>query len=417
MAGNEKRSEFWEKIKQTFGTKGRMGTLITVVLICSGLFAILVFAYHATSCSSFSQVVSISLMTAGASLLVGGLLGFLFGIPRTLQQEAPAQPPSPPEAAVQAQAGGNVEYVPNTNLEQISDWLTKILVGVGLTQLTKMPGKLVQLSKYIGGGLGDTPGNEAFILVVLIYFVICGFLVGYLTTRLLLAPALRQADLVNLGERTERAEKATKEVVTKLKELQDQAQIDANALAIAQRQLRAPRGLPEVSQEDLDNIVAMASPTVRQQIWFQASEVRSQNWLKEENKPKMERTIPIFQALIKSDTAKRDYLSYGDLGFALKDQTDPNYKSAEAALTKAIEIRDAMKHEGWILYEYNRAVCRIKQDPQFKNGKPSKKQDQEKILADLRKVDDIGILEKLKHPEPDVKKWADLNKVELKGLS
>ncbi len=32
-----------------------------------------------------------------------------------------------------------VNYRSNTNLEQISDWLTKILVGVGLTQQTFFP--------------------------------------------------------------------------------------------------------------------------------------------------------------------------------------------------------------------------------------------------------------------------------------
>src|SRR5262245_8259356 len=49
-------------------------------------------------------------LLAGAAALVGALLGFLFGIPRTLQAD-----PSHPEEG---------RSTVNTNLEQISDWLT-----------------------------------------------------------------------------------------------------------------------------------------------------------------------------------------------------------------------------------------------------------------------------------------------------
>ena len=59
-------------------------------------------------------------MLSAAALIAGGFFGFLFGIPRYLATPGPMQ------------------VQPNTNLEQISDWLTKVLVGVGLTQIGKI---------------------------------------------------------------------------------------------------------------------------------------------------------------------------------------------------------------------------------------------------------------------------------------
>lgn len=64
----------------------------------------------------------VGLYLCGASTLVGGMIGFLFGVPRKNLAA---------EANNNRLAGRS--YTPNTNLEHISDWLTKIIVGVGLT--------------------------------------------------------------------------------------------------------------------------------------------------------------------------------------------------------------------------------------------------------------------------------------------
>jgi hypothetical protein len=44
--------------------------------------------------------------------------------------------------------------VTNTNLEQVSDWLTKILIGAGLAELTSIPGGLDQCGGYVAPALG-----------------------------------------------------------------------------------------------------------------------------------------------------------------------------------------------------------------------------------------------------------------------
>jgi tetratricopeptide (TPR) repeat protein len=77
----------------------------------------------------------------------------------------------------------------NTNLEQISDWLTKILVGVGLTQLTELPTLLRVLGESV------TVANSVAVTIGLIVtFLICGFFAGYLLTRLFLAGAFQEAE-------------------------------------------------------------------------------------------------------------------------------------------------------------------------------------------------------------------------------
>lgn len=52
-------------------------------------------------------------------------------------------------------------YGANTNLTDISDWLTKIIVGVGLVQLAKIRGLLKSAANFIAGGLGSAPPTPA----------------------------------------------------------------------------------------------------------------------------------------------------------------------------------------------------------------------------------------------------------------
>jgi hypothetical protein len=91
-------------------------------------------------------------------------------------------------------------YSVNTNLEQISDWLTKIIVGVGLTELPTIRAQFYNIADYFGKGFGSCgPGcpREAGAVgaaVIMIYGLTAGFLAGYLFTRMFLPGAFRRAD-------------------------------------------------------------------------------------------------------------------------------------------------------------------------------------------------------------------------------
>ncbi len=129
----------------------------------------------------------------------------------------------------------------------------------------------------------------------------------------------------------------------------------------------------------------------------------------------MERTIPIFRALISSDTEKRFHQNYGQLGFALKDQRNPQWAEAEAALSEAIRIRNAQGDiRWWKFYEFNRAVCRIMQDADSLGTSASSSVVRARILEDLRVVGDD---EREVFKQQPVSAWLVLNKVAPAELS
>ena len=158
-------------------------------LILTGVFVIIFYALSkncspcATSCSGL-QILAVSAGIALAALMVGGLLGFLFSIPRSGAQNQ------------------NTAYPDNSNLVDISDWLTKILVGAGLVTLTKIPPKLGLLANWLGkNGFHNENDGPVFALALLIFFAVCGFLWVYVWTRLNfsrdLTDARSQAALLN----------------------------------------------------------------------------------------------------------------------------------------------------------------------------------------------------------------------------
>src|SRR5260370_14710787 len=168
-----------------------------MIALAFGLASIIIYAMQLSSPQVFS-VIATGILVAGASFVIGGFLGFLFGIPRTLQSDRPLVSPTHINGARQEasdHSNTSLEYRANTNLEQISDWLTKILVGVGLTQIGHLPAALQTLGSSLAPGLGNAKDSPSFAVVILLYFLVGGFLSRYFLTRLLLPGAVRQAGL------------------------------------------------------------------------------------------------------------------------------------------------------------------------------------------------------------------------------
>jgi hypothetical protein len=108
-------------------------------------------------------------------ITLGGPKAFLFGIPRTLQQEGAN---APIDANTPSASGGptsRIEYRVNTNLEQISDWLTKILVGVGLTQIAAIRDAVGSLIGFAAQGFGPQPQSQVFAMLAVVMFVLNQF--------------------------------------------------------------------------------------------------------------------------------------------------------------------------------------------------------------------------------------------------
>ena len=372
------------------------------------------------SASALLARFSVGLLLAGAALLAGGILGFLFGIPRTQQQQddgTTAVSPTDNPQSGNKETLRRIDYRANTNLEQISDWLTKILVGVGLTQLSEIQQGFSQLTIAAARGFGDAPHGQVFAGALLAYFAVLGFLFGYLWTRLFMAGALRVADQALIGELQQEVLRVTEkaeDTERKLDEFQQQAARDAEALLLIHRQLNPRPDIPVVSQETLNAAVLAASRSVRVQIFNQAWQVRGENWRDPSTKAKMALTIPLFRALIHADPERRYHANHGQLGFALKDQQPPDWQQAEQELTLAIEIRGSWREHSWLFYELNRAICRIMLDPHFLKNEFSSTGNRERILDDLKAAAHNSALRTIIASDPIIRQWRSRNKISTK---
>jgi len=145
--------------------------------------------------SSVAQRFSIMLaaaIIALTSVTLGTLLGLIFAIPRALQ--APAS---------DANSRYN-RYAANTNLEQISDWLTKILVGISLVQIGKLPAALGALGRNVTPMLGSSPVSGGIGVAICVTAIVAAFLLSYLWTRIMLpwffATIEREIDDITTGK-------------------------------------------------------------------------------------------------------------------------------------------------------------------------------------------------------------------------
>jgi hypothetical protein len=88
-------------------------------------------------------------------------------------------------ASAQENAGGQRQrLIANTNLEDISDWLTKIIVGATLVQLGSLPRRFGQLATFASSIFGNpSEQNKVMAGSIILYSAILGFLLIYLGAR------------------------------------------------------------------------------------------------------------------------------------------------------------------------------------------------------------------------------------------
>lgn len=288
------------------------------------------------------------IMLSLAAFATGGVLGFLFGIPIY-------------DSSLVEHKDSKTNYRSNTNLEQISDWLTKILVGVGLTQLPNASTYLSRIITYIEKSQKES-NDKALILTIIIYFFIVGFMGGYLWSRLYLKKAFEDAD--SIQKKLDQADKR-----------------DSFALSNVFLHLSGEK----IAKNDqtvfdiLSKSLSQATQTARINVYYQAHEIRRNNspfatvsseLPSEINIYRMERCIEVFKALIQTYQDSRSITEsliepidryHGELGYALKDKRNPDWENALFHFNKAIDYRDnTLKRASNIKwFELNRIYCWI----------------------------------------------------------
>lgn len=89
---------------------------------------------HEVNDKLFYRSLSVGFACVFAASSLGAAFGFIFGIPRVLQRR-PGSLEKGQQFAITEKTGSQLFFT-NTSLEEISDWLTKIIVGIGLVQFT-----------------------------------------------------------------------------------------------------------------------------------------------------------------------------------------------------------------------------------------------------------------------------------------
>jgi hypothetical protein len=121
---------------------------------------------------------------AGAATATGSFVGFLFGVPRAGHSATPESGES---------SRTEQPYLPNTNLEQISDWLTKIIVGVGLVEIRAVVAWFNEIGTTAGPAIWQDPGGRIIATAILVHYLLMGFFQGFLVAYLYLPKAFANA--------------------------------------------------------------------------------------------------------------------------------------------------------------------------------------------------------------------------------
>ena len=186
----------------------RVIAMIALTLPILGIIGILFYT------GGFSSTFGVGLLAALGAAAVGLLIGLLFGVPKAVSsgalrqsaeikkvQDETAFSALAPEtqaqlgqlkAAADAQPSGQSgstrasNFAPSTNLAEVSDWLTKLLIGASLVSLSKLGPPIGRLIDTIAGGLGaagNTTGSAKVVAGAILFgYVALGFLDGYILT-------------------------------------------------------------------------------------------------------------------------------------------------------------------------------------------------------------------------------------------
>lgn len=170
------------------------------ILMLLGLVFIVLFSI--SEGRNWGNVLSVISLVMLASFAGGAIMGFIFGIPRTLQGDGDAAVKiqnGTKDSGVRSDNGSSVKA--NTNLEQLSDWLTKIIVGVGLVEFKEIATSIATISERLSSGIMDPRFGFTIISATIIFYLLMGFLICYLWTRIYFEKILKsQIDNTRLNE-------------------------------------------------------------------------------------------------------------------------------------------------------------------------------------------------------------------------
>ncbi|WP_264566769.1 pYEATS domain-containing protein [Flavobacterium sp. N3904] len=179
-------------------TKGKDAENSIILTLYLGLFLgiVTVIGYPISLPEIGNRILFIGLLLAISSFISSFFMGTLFGMPKRNNEK-------------------ESDYSLNNSLVEISDWLTKIIVGLGLVNLKEIPGYLMSLGEYVSiAAKYDTPFLNIYTIGIVVYFGFLGLYIGYNYMRLVLSNKYKNADDNLIRKELEKE----KEKVLKVKE-------------------------------------------------------------------------------------------------------------------------------------------------------------------------------------------------------
>jgi hypothetical protein len=165
---------FRAKWRPSLGRLGHLTFWLALLGLVGPILGIIpIFIYAFATSGAHGSYLAVGLLTALAAFMAGCLIGFLFGVPRVV-------------SSGQARFATSSDYSPSSNLAEVSDWLTKLLLGAGLVQLTHLGAPIGRLISHVGAGLqssGASSGTATVMAGAIIFaYAAIGFLDGYVVT-------------------------------------------------------------------------------------------------------------------------------------------------------------------------------------------------------------------------------------------
>jgi len=158
-------AETFEKIEKNLNNTLLLGLITGVISLIGYPFA----------AQGGWKLLFLSVLMAAASYICGFFLGFLFGLPKRVTDT-------------------QMTYNLNNNLVDISDWLTKIIIGLGLVEIKSIPVYLLSVGSYVQRSTNGDESIKIYSVCCIVYFTIFGLYYGFNYMRLFLSAQFKEAD-------------------------------------------------------------------------------------------------------------------------------------------------------------------------------------------------------------------------------
>jgi hypothetical protein len=132
------------------------------------------------------------LLYASSSAL-GGVIGMLFGMPRSRLADALNEGQTS-EAAGPSRPTHRSKYLTNSNFIKVSDWLTTIIIGLGLVNIQNLAPAAGSLRDSLSDPLGGTANAGLIGLGIVVVSFLTGFILAFLWTMIKLKLLLEKVD-------------------------------------------------------------------------------------------------------------------------------------------------------------------------------------------------------------------------------